>query len=73
MPEEAQETFSDLRENTEVFLNNVLKRAQENLSKEFKKMFEQQRQEIEILKSRLNALELLEERRSFNDDMEVKA
>lgn len=73
MPEEAKETFSDLRENTEVFLNNVLKRAQENLSKEFKKMFEQQRQEIEILKSRLNALELLEERRSFNDDMEVKA
>lgn len=73
MTEEAKETFSDLRENTEVFLNNVLKRAQENLSKEFKKMFEQQRQEIEILKSRLNALELLEERRSFNDDMEVKA
>ena len=73
MPEEAKETFSDLRENTEVFLNNVLKRAQENLSKEFKKMFEQQRQEIEILKSRLNALELLEDRRSFNDDMEVKA
>lgn len=73
MPEEAQETFSDLRENTEIFLNNVLKRVQENLSKEFKKMFEQQRQEIEILKSRLNALELLEERRSFNDDMEVKA
>ena len=54
MPEEAQETFSDLRENTEIFLNNVLKRAQENLSKEFKKMFDQ-------------------ERRSFNDDMEVKA
>ena len=70
-----EEDFSqhNLRENTEIFLNNVLKRAQENLSKEFKKMFEQQRQEIEILKSRLNALELLEERRSFNDDMEVKA
>ena len=70
MPEEAKETFSDLRENTEVFLNNVLKRAQENLSKEFKKKFEQQRQEIEILKSRLNALELLEERRAFNDEVE---
>ena len=70
-----EEDFSqhNLRENTEIFLNNVLKRAQENLSKEFKKMFEQQRQEIEILKSRLNALELLEDRRSFNDDMEVKA
>lgn len=70
-----EEDFSqhNLRENTEIFLNNILKRAQENLSKEFKKMFEQQRQEIEILKSRLNALELLEERRSFNDDMEVKA
>ena len=67
MPEEAQETFSDLRENTEVFLNNVLKRAQENLSKEFKKMFEQQRQEIEILKSRVHALELKEERREFRD------
>ena len=65
MPEEAQETFSDLRENTEVFLNNVLKRAQENLSKEFKKMFEQQRQEIEILKSRVHALELIEERRDL--------
>ena len=70
MTEEAKETFSDLRENTEVFLNNVLKRAQENLSKEFKKKFEQQRQEIEILKSRLNALELLEERRAFNDEVE---
>ena len=69
MPEE---NFSqhNLRENTEIFLNNVLKRAQENLSKEFKKKFEQQRQEIEILKSRLNALELLEERRAFNDEVE---
>ena len=67
MTEEAKETFSDLRENTEVFLNNVLKRAQENLSKEFKKMFEQQRQEIEILKSRVHALELIEERREFRD------
>ena len=67
MPEEAQETFSDLRENTEVFLNNVLKRAQENLSKEFKTIFEQQRQEIEILKSRVHALELKEERREFRD------
>ena len=67
-----EEDFSqhNLRENTEIFLNNVLKRAQENLSKEFKKMFEQQRQEIEILKSRLNALELLEERRAFNDEVE---
>ena len=67
MPEEAQETFSDLRENTEVFLNNVLKRAQENLSKEFKTIFEQQRQEIEILKSRVHALELKEERRELRD------
>ena len=67
-----EENFSqhNLRENTEIFLNNVLKRAQENLSKEFKKKFEQQRQEIEILKSRLNALELLEERRAFNDEVE---
>lgn len=67
-----EEDFSqhNLRENTEIFLNNVLKRAQENLSKEFKKKFEQQRQEIEILKSRLNALELLEERRAFNDEVE---
>lgn len=70
-----EEDFSqhNLRENTEVFLNNVLKRAQENLGKEFKTIFDQQRQEIEILKSRVHALELLEERRSFNDDMEVKA
>ena len=67
MPEEAQETFSDLRENTEVFLNNVLKRAQENLSKEFKTIFDQQRQEIEVLKSRVHALELIEERREFRD------
>ena len=45
-----EEDFSqhNLRENTEIFLNNVLKRAQENLSKEFKKKFEQQRQEIEM-------------------------
>lgn len=67
-----EEDFSqhNLRENTEIFLNNVLKRAQENLSKEFRKKFDQQRQEIEILKSRLNALELLEERRAFNDEVE---
>lgn len=67
MPEEAQETFSDLRENTEIFLNNILKRAQENLGKEFKTIFDQQRQEIEILKSRVHALELIEERREFRD------
>lgn len=67
-----EEDFSqhNLRENTEIFLNNVLKRAQENLSKEFKKKFDQQRQEIEILKSRVHALELLEERRAFNDEVE---
>ena len=62
-----EEDFSqhNLRENTEIFLNNVLKRAQENLGKEFKTMFDQQRQEIEILKSRVHALELIEERREF--------
>lgn len=37
-----EEAFSqhNLRENTEVFLNNILKRAQENLGKDFKKMFD---------------------------------
>ena len=64
-----EEEFSqhNLRENTEVFLNNILKRAQENLGKDFKTIFEQQRQEIEILKSRVHALELIEERREFHD------
>ena len=64
-----EEEFSqhNLRENTEVFLNNILKRAQENLGKDFKTIFEQQRQEIEILKSRVHALELKEERREFHD------
>ena len=64
-----EEDFSqhNLRENTEIFLNNILKRAQENLGKEFKTIFDQQRQEIEILKSRVHALELIEERREFRD------
>ena len=64
-----EEEFSqhNLRENTEVFLNNILKRAQENLGKDFKTIFEQQRQEIETLKSRVLALELKEERREFHD------